>query len=256
MYRERLYRHLRLRSTQSFGTSLSSAQVAGIEAILDAGSHLPLPHLAHVLGEVHHETGGYMSPIKETVFPSHRDKNPSDDLVKARLTAAWKKGVMPWVSSDYWSSGYFGRGQIQLTHRTNYQKMSAVVGLNLVTQPHLALQLAISSKVAVIGCERGMFTGKKLADFDAATPAGALFNHNQARRIVNGYVSKQARDVEMAAKDFEEGLREAGYVPSRAISSRPSPPGAAAPVAVPPTTAPASIGFIAWLLKLLRGDWK
>ena len=91
---------LRARDSGVFGTSLSQRQVDGIEALLDEGRHLPLPHLAHVLGEVHHETGGGMYPIKETVFRSHKDQNPPDAQVIARLDAAWAKGQLPWVQAS------------------------------------------------------------------------------------------------------------------------------------------------------------
>ena len=38
--------------------SLDPETVAGIEALLDAGRHLPLHHMANVLAQVRRETGG------------------------------------------------------------------------------------------------------------------------------------------------------------------------------------------------------
>lgn len=223
------FAYLRRSDVPIFGKSLSQRQVDGITAILKAGAHLPLDHLAHVLGEVAHETGRGMYPIKETVFRSHTNQNPSDDVVKARLDAAWAKGVMPWVKSAYWRDGFFGRGQIQLTHEANYKKFSPLVGVDLVANPSRALDLDISAKVAVLGCEKGLFTGRKLADYDTSV----CYNHKQARRIVNGYVEKQAGDVANCATHFAIALRAAGYSPTRAAPARP-----VAPPPAPATPAP------------------
>lgn len=211
MDRRKFFEVLRSRAVPIFGTALSSRQVQGIEAILDAGERLPLSHLGHVLGEGHHETGGGMYPIKETVFRSHKDQNPSDQEVIRRLDSAWAKGQLPWVRAAYWRDGFFGRGQIQLTHRSNYQKIGSILGIDLAAQPQLALDPGISGRIAVVGCEKGLFTGKKLADYDL--PGGG-YDHRNARRIVNGYVASQASDVASRAASFELALREAGYAPS------------------------------------------
>jgi predicted chitinase len=210
MNKQAFYAALRQRNSGVFGTSLSARQVEGIEALLDEGAHLPLSHLAHVLGEVHHETGGGMYPIKETVFRSHKNQNPTDAQVIARLDAAWAKGQLPWVQAPYWRGGFFGRGQIQLTHETNYRKFAPIVGANLVAHPSKALDLPVSARIAVMGCERGMFTGKRLADYDR--PAG--FDHMNARRVVNGFVLEQADQVTRAARAFEAALEAAGYRPA------------------------------------------
>lgn len=228
---------IRRRDSGVFGTSLSQRQVDGIEAILKAGQHLIRPHLAHVLGEVYHETGGGMYPIKETVFRSHTNQNPSDAEVIARLDRAWSKGQLPWVTSAYWRSGFFGRGQIQLTHEANYRKFSPIVGVDLVEDPSRALDLDVSATISVVGCERGLFTGKRLSDYD--TPNG--FDHVQARRIVNGFVRDQANDVAKAAQAFAAALAEAGHAPQGRATAPKSPSSA-------PTQPKQSTGLLAALL--------
>ena len=238
MNKQAFFAALRSRTSGIFGTSLSQGQVDGIEAILDAGMHLPLPQLAHVLGEVYHETGGGMMPIKETVFRSHKDQDPTDAQVIARLDAAWAKKQLPWVQAPYWRGGFFGRGQIQLTHENNYRKFSPLVGVDLVKNPGKALNLPFSAKIAVVGCERGMFTGKRLADYD--TLSG--FDHINARRIVNGFVLKQAEDVANAAEAFEKALLAGGY---RAAT-------APIPDHVPATPDQKPGGLLMLILKLLR----
>ena len=231
---------LRARTSGVFGTSLSQGQVDGMEAILDAGMHLPLPQLAHVLGEVYHETGGGMMPIKETVFRSHKDQNPTDAQVIARLDAAWAKKQLPWVQAPYWRGGFFGRGQIQLTHENNYRKFSPLVGVDLVKNPGKALNLPFSAKIAVVGCERGMFTGKRLANFDM--PTG--YDHLNARRIVNRFVLKQAEAVADASEAFEAALVAGGYVGPR---TAPAPD---YEIGTPTEAEPG--GLLMLILKLLR----
>lgn len=171
-----------------FGGSLSPEQVRGCEAILDscirnkvANRH----HVANILAQVYHETGTYMLPIKETVMQSHKDKNPSDATVIKRLDTAFAKGQLSWVKTPYWRSGWFGRGAIQATHKTNYEKLGKRLGVDLVKNPSLALDPKISADIAVVGMSEGMFTSKRLSDylFPAAIDAPAASN---PRRIVNG----------------------------------------------------------------------
>ncbi|MEH6721818.1 MAG: hypothetical protein V7704_23395 [Aurantimonas endophytica] len=67
-----------------FGGRLPQSAVDGCEAILASCRRNGVTdphHVANILAQVHYETGGYMLPIKETVFASHKDKNPSDATV-------------------------------------------------------------------------------------------------------------------------------------------------------------------------------
>lgn len=236
MNRAAFFESLRQRNSGLFGTSLSQRQVEATEALLDAGEGLPVPHMAHVLAEVYHETGAGMWPVKETVFPHSKDKNPSDATVIARLDRAFAKGQLPWVKTPYWRDGKFGRGQIQITHEDNYCKGSALVGVDLVSNPDRALDLPISATIAVQGCAVGMFTGKKLSDYD-----GAEFDHYNARAIVNGDKRKNGQKIAEHAKAFERALEAGGWSVL--------PP--AAPAHPDPAEQP--LGLLAWLLSLLTG---
>jgi predicted chitinase len=192
--------------------SLNVRQVEGMESLLDAGRHLPLHHMANVLAQVRRETGGHMAPIKETVMPSHKDKNPSDAEVIRRLDRAFAAGKLKWVKTPYWRDGWFGRGQIQLTHQKNYAKFG-------ITNPEDAMQLQVSARIAVQGMERGMFTSKKLADyaFPAALDAPPARN---PRRIVNG---QDGSDAEVAGfhRQFVAALEKAGWEPASASPQTP-----------------------------------
>ena len=109
-----------------FGNRISQAQLDGTNDVLDywEANHQYEDHrwLAYILATNFHETGGYMLPIKETVYPSHKDKNPSDKEVIRRLDNAFKSGRLKGVKTPYWRNGYFGRGRVQITHKENYQK--------------------------------------------------------------------------------------------------------------------------------------
>lgn len=194
-----------------FGGSLSQRQVDGLNAILDAIERHTVReqhHAANVLAEVHHETGGEMLGIKETVLASHKDKNPSDATVKSRLEAAWAKGQLPWVKTPYWRDGWFGRGPIQITHYDNYAKFEKRLGIPLTKQPGLALDPVHGSDIAVVGMAEGLFTGRKLSDyrFPAALSAAAKDN---PRRIVNGSDGTDAK-VAAAHRHFFDALHAAG----------------------------------------------
>lgn len=184
----------------SFGGKLSQTQVEGIDAILQAGSDLPTHHLAHCLAHVRRETGGGMYPIKETVMPSHKDKNPSDTEVILRLDVAFAKGQLPWVKTPYWRGGAFGRGQIQVTHADNYLKFA-------ISNYADALKLDVSARVVVEGMSQGKFTGRKLSDYDFPAALDAPPARNP-RRIVNG---KDGSDAEVARyhRQFYEAIMAA-----------------------------------------------
>jgi Chitinase class I len=182
MNRAEFYAYLRGAGSRLFGSALSARQVEGIEALLDAGKSLSVDHMANVLGQVYRETGGGMYPVKETVYRHSKDQNPSDATVIKRLDTAWAKGQLPWVKSPYWRGGWFGRGQLQITHEYNYRKAAAVTGVDLVANPGAMLTPSVSAKASVEGMAAGLFTGKRLADYAGVSG----YDHAGARAIVNG----------------------------------------------------------------------
>lgn len=219
MDRKAFFAALRRRSSGVFGTSLSQAQVEGTEALLDscARNRVRDPHhVAHILAHVYKETGRYMMPIKETVYPYHKDKNPSDATVIARLDRAWAKGQLTWVSTPYWRDGAFGRGPIQTTHWRNYRKMGKRLGIDLVKHPERLLEPRIGADSAVIGMVEGLYTGKKLSDY--SFPA-ALDKppKSHPRRIVNG-VDGTDREISRYHRAFHAAINAAGGVPEQSTS--------------------------------------
>jgi predicted chitinase len=203
---------LRKDNSGVFNRRLSQAQVQGTEAILDSAERngvFDTDHVAHILAEVYHETGKYMLGIKETVMPSHTDKRPSDVTVKSRLDKAFKAGKLPWVKTAYWRDGAFGRGPIQITHWSNYEKLGIALGVNLRQDPDLALDPKVGADIAVVGLKLGLFTGKRLSDYQFPKDLKAEPKWHP-RRMVNG---QDGTDDEIAAyhRSFYQALLAGGY---------------------------------------------
>lgn len=206
-----------------FRGSLSQPQVDGMNALMDAGLRYGLTnphHMANVLAQVFRETGGYMLGIKETVFPSHNDKNPSDPEVIRRLDRAWANGQLKGVKTPYWRDGWFGRGPIQITHRDNYVKMGKAVGADLVGNPNLAMDKNVGASIAVIGMRDGLFRNRKLSGYSFPAALDAPQSENP-RRIVNG---NDGSDKEVADnhRKFHAALIAAAWGSNTTTAPNPS----------------------------------
>lgn len=193
-----------------FGGKLTTAQVQGVEVILDMWAALGLVDLrwlAYILATAFHETGGTMQPIREAF-----GKSTADTI--ARLDREWAKpghGGLKNVSRPYWRDGWFGRGYIQITHRDNYQKFEDLLGVDLTTDPDKAMEPRISAHILIIGMVRGMFRTnrvtkqpERLADYFGSMlgdPVGA-------RNIVNGKGDK-AKLIATYYKAFHDALQAA-----------------------------------------------
>lgn len=172
-----------------FGGRLTQAQVSGVERLLDVwatdGSG-DTRHLAYVLATVFHETGGRMVPVRET-FAS------SDAQAIRRLDAAWAAGRLPQVKTPYWRAGWFGRGDVQVTHEVNYRKVGKAIGVDLVADPGKLLDPVISARATIVGMRDGLFTnGHRLHRYFSASvddPEGArrIVNGTDKRRLIAGY---------------------------------------------------------------------
>lgn len=123
-------------------------------------------HLAYILGTVSHESG--FAAIEEIGNRSYffRYENRRD------------------LGNFFPGDGFRfrGRGYVQITGRANYERFGSLLGIDLVSNPDLALDPAISARITVFGMARGLFTGRKLSDYDL--PDGG-YDYVNARRIVN-----------------------------------------------------------------------
>lgn len=141
-------------------------------------------HVAYIMATVSHEC--LFKPIKE--FRAHPQRN-------AQIFA---------LQQRYWGSGYYGRGYVQLTWRENYIKMGRRLGISLMEQPDLALVPKHAARICVCGMAEGIFTGRKLADYNLT---GGRYNFFEARRIVN--ILDKAALIAGYAEVYLKGLESA-----------------------------------------------
>jgi hypothetical protein len=188
-----------------FKGRLKGLQVEGIEAILKGWEErLPDRHrqaLAYVLATAFHETAATMQPVRETLAKT-------DAAAVARLDAAFAAGRLAAVKTPYWrfdvaGKSWLGRGLVQLTHKRNYQAMSKLTGVDLVSEPGRAMQMDVAVAILIEGMRSGSFTGRRLDDYFGAAKAERL-DWTGARRIING--TDRATLVAGYAKQFDEAL--------------------------------------------------
>jgi hypothetical protein len=187
--------------------------VDGINAILKATEGRKRSHAAYLLATAWHETARTMQPVRETLAGS-------DAQAVARLDRAWKAGKLKQVKVPYWrfddtGRTWLGRGYVQLTHKDNYRKAAALVGVDLLGNPSLALRADIAARILVEGCEVGLFTGKKLADY---LPG----DYVNARKIVNGL--DKAFEIARVAEAWEAALIAGGAAPDKPKPAQPTKP--------------------------------
>jgi putative chitinase len=159
-----------------FKGSISAKQFEGLEAIINEYNSRclnDLRKLAYILATAYHETAQTLQPIREYGQGKNYDYGK-------KLKMSRRPYVLP-------NKLYFGRGHIQLTWYENYEAMGKALKIDLLNNPDLALQMDISIKILFEGMTKGMFTGKKLADYFTADKSDA-FN---ARKIVNGLDSSK-----------------------------------------------------------------
>lgn len=118
---------------------------------------------AYMMGTVQHETAGAYYPVEEAYFVK-------TEAARQRYLKGQPYGV------------YYGRGLVQLTWDFNYEKYGKILNLNLLADPDLALEPAISLFILVHGMLTGAYTGKPLERFINPQQCDYI----QARRVVNG----------------------------------------------------------------------
>jgi putative chitinase len=174
-----------------FGGSLNQSQVEGLNTLLDyAELHgVDDRHLAYILATAGLETGWTMQPIAE-----------------------WGKGAGHSYGEPDPQTGqtYYGRGYVQLTHKSNYEKQDEKLGLKgrLVQNADLALDPEIAKKILFGGMRDGDFTSHCLDDHiickDPTTDTTDFYN---ARKIVNGL--DRAQDIKNYAVKFANAITHA-----------------------------------------------
>lgn len=181
-----------------FGGTLTQGQVDGINAILDAWEARPeftdLRWLAYMLATAKHETANTMQPIGEYggdayFFRMYDPEGERGEFARRNGNTEPGDGVR-----------FHGRGYVQLTWRSNYAKMAALTGVDLVGHPELALEPKIAALIMFEGMKSGLFTGVGL---------GTYFNQIRdapvsARKIINGL--DRADEIAAIHRDFLAAL--------------------------------------------------
>lgn len=183
-----------------FPKGLQPIQVERIETLLDACSAAgwPLAWTSYALATAHHETALWMH-MKElggsTYFTRMYDKSGNRPAKAAEL------------GNTFVGDGalFAGRGYVQLTGRTNYQKAGRALGLDLLKSPDLVEKPETAALVLVWGMSSGAYTGKANRDYLDKSPP----DYVNARRIING--TDKAAQIAGYAKLFQAALVGAGY---------------------------------------------
>lgn len=161
--------------------SLTDLQQQSINAIIDECSKQDVTdtrQVAYILATAYHECYN----------PKHPD---------TRLTPMIEFGGDTYLrSKKYWP--YVGRGFSQLAWLDNYRKETKHLGLPLIEQPELMLQIPFAANSHVYCMVHGIYTGKKLSDYINASGCDFV----NARRIVNG-IDKAELISEYAGKFLE-----------------------------------------------------
>lgn len=182
--------------------SLTQGQVSGLESLLSSlerDKELPfVTYMAYMLATLKHETADTFQPITEYGGQSYFNKYDPvlADTATRRATARANGNTQ---KGDGYK--YRGRGFVQITWKNNYKRLGDAIGYDLVNYPEKALDPAVAYQVMSYGMRKGIFTGKKLADYMSANKA----NYREARRIINAL--DKADTIKNYAIHFEKILR-------------------------------------------------
>lgn len=147
-----------------------------------------LLYVAYMLATSYHETAYRMEAIKEYGSANYFSKYGRGELAKRLGNRSVAEGIK-----------FAGRGHVMITGRDNYQKFTDILGIDLISNPDLALNPVVSAKILVIGSLKGVFTTRKLSDY---ITYGSYNDFVEARRVINGVDRKY--DIADYAIKFRE----------------------------------------------------
>lgn len=181
---------------QAFGP-LRQDQVDGLNVLLGLIDDDPFPDtrwIAYLQATIKHECDDTWRPIGEHGVRAYFDKyEPGTRLGKILGNTHPGDGVL-----------FRGRGYSQLSGRANYARLGALLGVDLIGRPALALVPVHAYRIACIGMAKGLFTGVGLGHFINAERC----DYVGARRVVNGV--DRAELIAGYARAFETILVAAG----------------------------------------------
>lgn len=177
----------------------------GIKQHFIAAHGCRLPEVAYMLATARVEAydfrrGVFFSPIAEIISEEAAEVSYGVGPGARRAEMARRMGNEE-VGDGY---RYRGRGLVQITWKRNYRLFGDLLGVDLVTQPELARDWDVATRIMVNGMVEGLFTGKSLSDYIT----GDQTDFVGARRIING--TDRAEVIADYAQQFLELLQQAG----------------------------------------------
>ncbi len=190
-----------------FGVSMKQSQKDGMIAILDEWDRrqstskvIDNRWLAYMLAIVFHETGATMQPVTEnfnysaerlvevwpTRFPTIASAKPFARNPRKLANKVYGGRLGNTAPDDGWL--YRGRGLPQITGKVNYDKFG------IAKTPEKAAEMATAIRILFDGMIKGLFTGKKLADYfnqvdNDPVGARAIISTDKAKLIAGYYRS-------------------------------------------------------------------
>ena len=194
-----------------FKGKMTAAQVKGCERLLAAWEKYGYgldTGASYILATSYWETGQRMQPVRET-------HATTDAQAIKRLDKAFAEGKLKWVKTPYWRTGFFGRGDVQLTHESNYKgplrdAVKKLFGVDIHADRNKVLDPEISAFILVEGVTKGEttksdFTAHSLEQF--INERGT--DYASARKTVNPGEASSYQPIAEIAKKFEEAIRAA-----------------------------------------------
>jgi len=199
-----------LRVNKMLGPKISASEFEGCDTVIRACARggWGISWVAYALATTYHETNGTMQPIKEIGGPAYFTK--MYDIQGDRPAKARELGNL--TPGD--GARYPGMGYVQLTGRGNFTKATAKLralgfDVDLVAEPHRAMEPEIAAVILVSGMREGWFTGRDIDDDLPATGPAGLTQFTLSRDIINGRDKQEM--IARYAVDFQTGLQQGGY---------------------------------------------
>lgn len=134
--------------------------------------------IAYVLATVQWETNHTYEPVREAYW----------------LSEDWRQRNLRYYP-------YYGRGYVQLTWQSNYEKYARLLGIDMVAEPDLAMQPKTALFILVHGFTTGSFTGRCITDYIDARHSDFI----NCRRVING--TDHAEEIAELARAHLAGMR-------------------------------------------------
>jgi len=131
--------------------------------------------LAYVLATVEWETSRTFKPVKEAFW----------------MSEDWRRENLRYYP-------FYGRGYVQLTWKSNYEKYAKILGIDLVNNSDMVMEPNIALFILVHGFKTGTFTGRRITDYIDSHKTDFL----NARRCINGL--DKAHEIKKLAEKYQQ----------------------------------------------------